>query len=261
MGKIKKNYICGGIGDFLQVYPYIINNLEEKYIIHSHFKDAKKFFNFLPEKNSEYIFFSDIKELNLQKIEIFNNENEEIKIVERKYFYDFPVSKEIEEDIKNKFTKNLKIIGIHPFGSKFANEYANSNNLVIKYIDPEIIYESIDNKINYLIFGTKEELENYNFYEKENVKFICYNDILSSLSAVKLCDLFIGTDSCFKNAACINKIKTFCILGDYKDDFRDLFFIKPYTEERVLDIFQINKNTNQNEIKQYIRYAHNAISK
>jgi hypothetical protein len=258
MEKVKTNYVSGGIGDFLQFLPFSLKNKDEKFLIHTHYKKAKDFYDFFSFQNIEYLFFDNVNEFIEQKKRLTSDEKIELKIAERDLFYKFPIFQELENENRkliNSFLKTQKIIGIHPFGSFFSNTYAKSNNLITKNISKEVIYESFNDKFNYLIFGTEEEIFENDFFEKENVKFVCYSNIVKSLYAVKICNLFIGTDSCFKNMACMNQIKTYCILGDYKDDFRDMNFVTPYVNERVLEFFKITKETSQTEIKKYINYC------
>lgn len=260
MEEIKTFYIGGGIGDFLQSFLFLNNNKNYKFIIHTHFKKAKDFFNYLGVQNIEIVIFSDLQEFSNQRRALFESAN--TQICPRDFFYDFPLNDSMNEsnnDLKNSFCKIQPIIGIHPFGSQFANDVAKINGVSTKNIDTSTIYNSINENFNYLLFGTKEELDNAEFYEKENVKFVCFSNIVNSLAAVKLCSLFIGTDSCFKNMSCINGIKTYCILGGYKDDFRDAFFVNPYTQNRVLEIFHTETNTSNQNILEYINYAKQSL--
>lgn len=257
MEKIKKYYVSGGIGDFLQFFPFVLDKKNENFLIHTHFKNAKDFFDYIGIKNSEFIYFSNANEFESQKPFLLSKFN--LETCQRSFFYDFPLSNTLLESnkiIKNNFKSNKKIIGIHPFGSEFANEYAKKNNVITKTIDSKIIYDSIDDNFNYLIFGTKKELEDNKFYETENIKFICFSNIIQSLAAIKICNLVIATDSCFKNMACINGIKTFCILGDYKDEFRDKYFIEAYQIAGILEVLKMNFEEDYDNIKEYIKYSY-----
>lgn len=260
MEKIKKHYIAGGIGDFLQYVPFVIKEKDKNFLIHTHFQNAKAFFEYLEVKNCEFLFFSNLNEFESQKQKL--SYNYDLKPSERSFIYNFPLNNtllESNEEIKNSFKEDKKIIGIHPFGSEFANNVAKKINVSLKKINTETIYDLIDDKFNYLIFGTRQELEDNKFYETENVKFICFSDVMQSLAAIKICNLVIATDSCFKNMACINGIKTFCILGDYKDEFRDKYFIEVYQIAGILETLKINKETNEENIKEYIKYSYKFI--
>lgn len=262
MEEIKIFYVCGGIGDFLQSFLFLSKNKDCKFIIHTHFKKAKDFFDYLGVENLEIVTFSSLQEFSLQREELFKSIN--IEVCPRDFFYDFPLNdlmNESNNNLKNSFSKSQPIIGFHPFGSQFANNVAKINGVATKNIDASTIYNVIDESFNYLLFGTREELDGAGFHEKENVKFVCFSNIVNSLAAVKLCSLFIGTDSCFKNMSCINGIKTYCILGAYKDDFRDTFFVNPYTQNRVLDIFHIEVNTSNQNILEYINFAQKSLIK
>jgi ADP-heptose:LPS heptosyltransferase len=263
MDKDKKFYIAGGIGDILQCLPFAIENKENEYIIQTHYNDAKYIFNEFKINNTKFFFFQNSEE-NIKQAEIIQREfSESIQPCERKIFHDFQFDENHLNNntfIKSRFLNKNSIVGIHPFGSVFSNDFWRNRGCIEKIINKETIYNKANNNLNFLIFGSKEEFEDNKYYETDNIKLICNPNIIYSLSAMKLCKIFIGTDSCFKNMACMSNIKSYCLMGDYKDDFRDLNFINPYLGYGVLEVFKINKDTSQENISEYFEYAYKNIN-
>ena len=65
MQKSSKNAfleIQGGIGDFLQHLPFILENKSAQYIVATHFKGAQLFFKALGIKVNKYYFYSNKEE-------------------------------------------------------------------------------------------------------------------------------------------------------------------------------------------------------
>ncbi len=111
-------------------------------------------------------------------------------------------------------------------------------HLPIKSISVDIVKEIVSDDNNYLIFGSKKEIELYGLQESKNIKFVCFENILHSLSVIKYCSILIGTDSCFKSMSSMQKIKTICIVGDFEDPMRDAYFIKKYEEDKIMKVFK-----------------------
>lgn len=238
-------YVGGGIGDFLQQTPYMLQNQNYIYLIHTHYQKAKQYFDHFNLSNILYLFYSD----NSQRMAQLTNLNFNLIETPRNFFTTYKQSKENETLVKSLFKKEKPIIGIHPFGSSFSNSVYRNFNIPEKNISNEIIKEiSKDADFNFLLFGSSNEINKSGLKEEENFKFIHFDNIIDSLMSVKSCCYFIGTDSCFKNMACMNLIKTFCLISDFKDDIRDELFINPYKEKNILTVFHSN-NQEKDKIK------------
>lgn len=259
--KTKKNsslLICGGVGDFLQHLPYMLSNKSQKYVIVTHFTKAQDFFNSAG--------------LTVETIHHFSTRDEEKAIVSyiskklniyrcpRKVFMDkFPF--ELEPKI---FQNNHPIVGIHVGGSN----YAVSKELKSGKIPKSLPKQFVDNLLNQLssmdlnviFFGTKKEVESLDIIESEKLKTLCHDEIAKSLSAVRQCNAFIGSDSAFKTMSSMLKIPTILLCSAPKNNFRDRMFIDPYAKENVMSVFKY-KTLSDNEIRQAVLYTKKTLLK
>jgi len=259
-----KYYIRGGIGDLLQHYWFIKTYPNNEYIVHTHFKQAKDIFEHLKASNYHIYQFEDLESHNDQvdviKSEHAKEDQSNIAETPRAYYSSFDFGD--EADLKalqavQSFNNKQKIIGIHPFRSGFANSVYNQFNLPAKQIPLEIVESIITDSFNYLIFGSPSELASYGLKEKENIKFVSFDNILHSLSTVKHCSTLIGLDSCFKSMSSMQNINTICIIGDFPDPTRDNCFINRYVNDGVMHVAKI-KNIEQ-EANQIIEFIKNNI--
>lgn len=232
-----KVYIRGGVGDFIQCIPFLSKNLHKEYLIHTHFKGAEQFFNKLGAKKLNICFF--------ENLELYNQQMKELPqgMIEcpRETYSKLEFKKDIKDEAEKlifSFENKKKIIGIHPFGSDFSTGVYFKSNLPIKFVPKGIINELVKEDFNYLLFGSKGELESLRMEERNNLKFVNFESILTSLCCVLYCDKLIGTDSCFKTMSSVHKIPTFCIVGDFKDPIRDKTFINPYVKDGVMTILK-----------------------
>jgi len=240
-----KFYIRGGIGDLLQYYKFINNNLDKEYLVHMHFKNAKQIFDEIGALSCSFYEFEDIESLNKQTDAIVNRvhniDKENIYDTPRAFYSEFNFGYDANksaEDLVNSFPVKKDIIGIHPFRSGFALSVYDSFNLSAKIIPIDLINKIITSNYNYVIFGSEKELTNYGLQESDNVKFASFKNILHSLSAVKHCKTLIGLDSCFKSMSSMQRINTICIIMDFEDPVRDAYFIKKYEEDKIMKIFK-----------------------
>jgi hypothetical protein len=90
-------------------------------------------------------------------------------------------------------------------------------------------------------------LQNINLYPSENLAVVSHDDPIKSLSYVKQCNAFIGSDSGFKTMSAMSKIPTYVWLGDYIDEPRDKLHIDPYVCDGVMEVFRY-KDVNGNSI-------------
>ena len=241
-----KFYIRGGIGDFLQSLWFARNYSHKDYVVHTHFKKAKEFYDHFGIKNTFFYPFDDLKSHDAQVDNIVKEQGENstknIQETPRAFYSGFEFGEEADkasESLVNSFKEKKNIIGIHPFRSGFALSVYASFDLPARIIPLSITKEIINNDNNYLIFGSKEELANYGLQESDNVKFVSFDNILHSLNTVKHCSKLIGVDSCFKTMSSMQKISTICLIGDFPDQTRDAFFVNQYVNDGYMKVMKV----------------------
>jgi ADP-heptose:LPS heptosyltransferase len=240
-----KFYVRGGIGDFLQCSWFIQNNKYKEFIVHTHFKGAENFFKDLGVENASYYYFQNTEEHDEQIDKIIANHGENsttnIRECPRAFYSDVNFSKESKENADSfckKFQNDKPIIGIHPFGSGFSDDTYSRFNLPPKRIPAQIINSIIKQEYNYIIFGTASELSSYGVNESSNILHTNF-DTQSCLEISKKCSQFIGTDSCFKTMSSMHRIPTLCVLGDFKDETRDIYFINQYEKDNIMKVYRV----------------------
>lgn len=252
-----KFYVRGGIGDFLQCLPAAMANPSKEYYIHTHYSKAKEFFNEFGLENTKIFNFKNSQEHDEQIDVILSDRNPKVTTnfaeCPRILYSRLGFAQEIQDQVDShiNFGNDNPIIGIHPFGSDFSKNVYSKFNLPVKFIPAEIINSIIDNDTNkqnnYLIFGSSKDLENYNLQSSENVRFVCFDNILTSLACVPKCKKFLGTDSCFKTMSSMNEIPTYCLVGDFDDQTRDAYFIDQYVNDGVMKVFKFKDIGNQKD--------------
>ena len=252
-----KFYVRGGIGDFLQCLPAAMANPSKEYYIHTHYSKAKEFFNEFGLENTKIFNFKNSQEHDEQIDVILSDCNPKVTTnfaeCPRILYSRLGFAQEIQDQVDShiNFGNDNPIIGIHPFGSDFSKNVYSKFNLPVKFIPAEIINSIIDNDTNkqnnYLIFGSSKDLENYNLQSSENVRFVCFDNILTSLACVPKCKKFLGTDSCFKTMSSMNEIPTYCLVGDFDDQTRDAYFIDQYVNDGVMKVFKFKDIGNQKD--------------
>lgn len=258
-------YIRGGIGDFLQTVPFAMTHLDREYCVHTHFSKAKEFFHEFGVENIKVYNFDTISDHDNQVDEILSGADpEEKKAFEAcpRFFYNNLIFKkealQMAESLVNSFKEKRKIIGIHPFGSKFSANVYSSFGLPQKFIPSSIVKELISEDFNYLIFGSVAELSDYGLKESDNVKFCSFDNVIYSLACVQYCFKFLGTDSCYKTQSSMRRIPTFCVVGDFEDQIRDQVFIEQYVRDGVMKVFKFKDISNQSsEVISFFRQALN----
>ena len=252
-----KFYVRGGIGDFLQCLPAAMANPSKEYYIHTHYSKAKEFFNEFGLENTKIFNFKNSQEHDEQIDVILSDCVPKVTTnfaeCPRILYSRLGFAQEIQDQVDShiNFGNDNPIIGIHPFGSDFSKNVYSKFNLPVKFIPAEIINSIIDNDTNkqnnYLIFGSSKDLENYNLQSSENVRFVCFDNILTSLACVPKCKKFLGTDSCFKTMSSMNEIPTYCLVGDFDDQTRDAYFIDQYVNDGVMKVFKFKDIGNQKD--------------
>lgn len=210
--------IIGGIGDiFLSLQKA---QEEGECIVYSHFPRAKEFVESFGVKVPYFKYFKNIEEMP----KIFNEE-----ILGHDYFPDIGIQRK-----RNLLFKSDKpLIGVHPFGSNFSNEYWKKRGMPIKHISKQNINHLVNkfsDKFNFVIFGSKEELSNYKIHNAHNVNL----PIEDIPSAVSECYCVIATDSAIKTFSAAMRIPTYVAVGNYKDQLRDEKFLLPYIQMGII---------------------------
>lgn len=265
-----KIYIRGGVGDFLQCIPYATSNIQDnEFFIHTHFKQAKKFFEDFGIENAKYFYFQNAQEHDEGVDEIISFCDPKVrtnfKECPRSFYFDCQFSAEASraaEEIANSFSEKKPIIGIHPFGSGFSKDIYSKFNLPIKFIPADIVRDIVEkNKdFNFFIFGSFSEFEKWGFSNeyKNRVRLVSFDSIVDSLACVKFCDKLLGTDSCFKTMSSSHNIKTYCLVGDFDDQTRDFYFIDQYVKDGVMKTFRYkNLEEQKNEVLDFFNRAIN----
>ncbi len=239
-----KFYVRGGLGDFLQSSWFIKNNINQQFIVHTHFDGAELFFKNLGIKNVSFYYFKNIEEHDAQadKILVDHGVNSTTNIREcpRSFYSDIEFFEEFELEAKafvEKFSQVKPIIGVHPFGSVFSSNVYTKFNLPIKFIPSEVVKNIINPNFNYILFGKKEELDAYGVEESANILHTNIS-LEGCLELVKRCYKFVGTDSGFKTMSSMQRIHTFCTLGNFEDHLRDSLFVNQYEKDKVMRVFR-----------------------
>lgn len=241
-----KTYVRGGIGDILQSWNYIQSNPDLEYIVHSHYSNVKEIFEYLKAKNCHFYSFSDFSSHNEQVDAIVKDfgqgVQQETVDIPRVFYSTFQfsfVDEELSLSAFESFEKEQYTVGIHPFRSGFARSVYKDHGLPCDVMHSEILEALIEPDKNYLIFGSDNELKEVELKESDNVKFVSFNSILTSLNTVKYCKKFIGLDSCFKSMSSMQRIPTLCIIGDFQDEVRDKMFLNQYVKDGVMDTVRV----------------------
>lgn len=208
--------VKGGIGDFLQCLPFMLNHKDEEYYVVTHQRGATEFF----------------KKLGLTVKEFSFGQLPDAELCPRQMFFD----KNPFKTLWPRFTSKKPIIGVHLGGSEYSLSIEARFGFPPKAL-PKALLEGISASTGYdfIVFGAPKELEAIG---KGNWQLVDEYTLDNSLSRVTDCDAFIGSDSAFKTMSAMLKIPTIVLMGDYRDDHRDERFINPYKKEGIVSVFR-----------------------
>lgn len=241
-----KIYVRGGLKDIAQSLWYLQNNPGKEYLVHTHNPDIEQFFNFYNCKNVHYYFYEDEEshdETVEEMIRDHATENQEnITDILKSYYcaYQFGFAQEeLASCLIESFEEKKPIVGIHPFISGFSHKMYESFEIPDITIPYNVIKEIVSGDFNYLIFGRKNELSKINI-KKDNVRMVCYDDLLTTTNLVKYCDKFIGTFSSFKTIAASQNIPTFCIMP-LRPISRGMenVFVDQYVKDGIMTVYKV----------------------
>jgi len=268
-------WLTGGIGDlllemeWLEILPQFLTRDQFEIMVISHAKGIKPLFDHLDYEFTfvEFSSHSQKKEI-LALLSSLEKERGYEVIKLEKFFTSLDIRRDKYLSDRNKLIPRIRLlapapkdlkhktIAIHPFGSKFSNEYLTSvANFPPKDIPSSIVKGMIDfidtNFSSYHIYvlGLSDEIDTLELEPSEHMTLIRSNSILESFSIVENCDLLIGADSAMKSYSCMRKIPSIVFLGDYKDPQRDSKFIQPYFDEGVIYPIYFNEKIDNGDLE------------
>ncbi len=219
--------IQGGIGDFLQHLPFILQHKSYSYIVLTHFLHAESFFKALGIKVKKYYFYTnweDYVEIR-DKLQTLPNT---FVCPRTLFFNENPFS-----SAKKKSPQKPYVIGIHMGSSKIASGKALSLNFVIK-----LLKKLIQLQYKIILFGTDEELKSLKIKSSQDVIFAKDKNVIKNLSMVNQCDLMVASDSAFKTMSTMLNIPSIVLHRDNSNNFRDRTFIEPYVKNGCMSVYK-----------------------
>ena len=243
----KKCYleIHGGVGDFLQHLPFILQHKSAKYIVATHFLGAKDLFKTLGIQVSKYYFYNNPDEHRVIRSELKKLQHS--YWCPRNIFFDkIPFSSKNKPKLKTDVIVGLQI------GSSRLTNSPLTIKFALKLLD--ILFNM---GCSVIIFGTKKEIDQLKLRPRKELFFATDKDITKNLSLVQFCDLLIGGESVFKTMSSMSKIKTLVIHENNNNRFRDRVFTNPYIQTGVMNVYKY-KNLD-NEIPLVLAYVEHLI--
>ena len=245
-------YVIGGIGDFLQIIDSAQEG-EEKILVYSHQGCAGDFFKGL-EIDAEIESFSKWEQTQ-NDFRISIN-----RPLERKLYQDFDLPKE-SEDLALRLKKEVQgkeILGIHPVGSDFSNDFWGEHGVPLKKMPFNFFKDLVSllsKDFHLLVFGTTLELrEEYRIPLaksdfKDKITWVSCEYIWDSLAHVLICDKVVAIDSAIKTMASVKNIPSVVFVGNYEDKMRDDLFLDPYIADGVMKVIKFS-DLNEQKIKE-----------
>jgi ADP-heptose:LPS heptosyltransferase len=218
--------IHGGVGDFLQFLPFVLKNKAAKFIVATHFMNAKAFFESLGVSVSKYYFYNNPDEHRTIRCELKKLPHS--YWCPRKVFFDhIPFIAENKPQLKTDIVIGLQI------GSSRLTNSPLSVKFALKLIDVLLRMGC-----SIILFGTKKEIDSLKLKPSKALYFANDKDITQNLSLVHFCDLLIGGESVFKTMSSMSRIQTLVIHEDNNNRFRDRVFTRPYIQEGVMHVYK-----------------------
>ena len=227
--------IQGGIGDFLQHLPFILQHKSYSFIVLTHFLHAESFFKALGIKVKKYYFYTNWEDYVETRDKL--SKLPDTYICPRTLFFNenpFSVTK------KKSFEKKPYVVGIHMGSSKIASGKALVKDFVVALIE-----ELNQLKYKIILFGTEEELKSLNVSSSKDIVFAKDKNVIKNLALVNRCDLMIASDSVFKTMASMLNIPSIVLHKDNANHFRDRTFIEPYVKAGSMSVYKFQKLENE----------------
>ena len=239
--------VHGGVGDFLQHLPFMLQHPKANYVVVTHFRNAKKFFQALNIRVKK-IYFYESGEFH-QNIKNDLRKKSQSYLCPRELFFKhipFRSSKVPHFDKK-------PVIG---FQMSTSNQ--TGGGLHKKFV-LKLIKTLLDQNMTVILFGTHYELDALRLKTHPHLILASHPDIIQNLSLIKYCDLLIGAESVFKTMSSMSNIPTLVYHEDNNNRFRDRVFINPYINAGVMTVYKYR--TLEKEINPAIDFALNTIKK
>lgn len=246
--------IDGGIGDILLMSAGLTElgltyEDELRGIVLTHFKGARQ----LIEPHgivADYYYYRNQHELNkLYEEIVFPIQNDDHFLGHAKLYGYGHYPEIVWPHKKPTVDVRLPAIAIHPFGSEFANDFlTNTRRVTSKNFGRDCLLTMLTEiretfGAGYHIYligapGTEKEWLDWvlQYTKVENVHIVCEENIWHAFQIIDECNGVIAADSSMKSFSLIRRRPTVVLLGDHNDEYRDTVFIRPYVEDKILDL-------------------------
>jgi hypothetical protein len=212
--------IKGGIGDFLQCLPFVLEHPGNSYLVASHYDRATQFFQSLGIEISEFSYGRLVG----------------TSLCPRRLFFDDPPFRRQSRI----FGDRRPVVGVHLGGSDYSLSTELRFGFPPKALPGRVLDELVRGgpDYNFLVFGSPSELEALDAIVSRRVRYVREQDVTVSLSRVSECDVLVGSDSAFKTMSAMLRVPTVVWMGDYQDLHRDGNFVDPYVAAEVMEVFR-----------------------
>ena len=155
--------------------------------------------------------------------------------------------------------KQCRLIGVHPFGSEFSNEWIENKlkhagkNLDLEWVTDVImeLYRE-DEATRFVLFGAGQDENEYimELVERLDMRginiiehvYTCVSvPIMTALFLASVCDVVLASDSAIKAYVAAKEGKCVVLVGDYVDDVRDVKFLDPYTSHGNMKVVKYSE--------------------
>ena len=219
--------IQGGIGDFLQHLPFILQHKSYSYTVLTHFLHAESFFKALGIKVKKYYFYTNWEDYVVLRDRL--QKASDTYVCPRTLF--FKTNPFVS--LKKKALKQPYVIGLHMGSSKLAAGKALSSDFVLK-----LLTFLTQSKYKVILFGTKDELKSLDVKPHPQITLAQDQNVIKNLSLVNQCDLMIASDSVFKTMSSMLNIPSIVLHKDNANHFRDRTFIEPYVKAGSMSVYK-----------------------
>ncbi len=240
--------IQGGIGDFLQHLPFILQHKSYNYIVLTHFLHAESFFKALGIKVKKYYFYTNWEDYVVLRDRL--QTASDTYVCPRTLF--FKTNPFV--NTKKKVLKKSNVVGLHMGSSQLAAGKALSSDFVLK-----LITFLTQSKYKVILFGTKDELKSLDIKPQPQITLAQDQNVIKNLSLVNQCDLMIASDSVFKTMSSMLNIPSIVLHKDNKNPFRDRTFIEPYVKAKCMYVYKYQSLENK-EVDSALAFTINNIN-
>ncbi len=226
--------IQGGIGDFLQHLPFILQHKSYNYIVLTHFLHAESFFKALGIRIKKYYFYTNWEDYVVLRDRL--QTASDTYVCPRTLFFETNPF----VNTKKKVLKKSNVVGLHMGSSKLAAGKALSQDFVLK-----LLTFLTQSKYKVILFGTKDELKSLDVKPHPQITLAQDQNVIKNLSLVNQCDLMIASDSVFKTMSSMLNIPSIVLHKDNANHFRDRTFIEPYVKAKCMYVYKYQSLENK----------------